>query len=126
MVPWEEMSLPSLEQMGEVVLSSELCQSPLCHQVMSELHVLLISVSCSSVEAWRREEEPDHSTMLWVLVVGFVCLFGLFCLYYTEHAEWKFTLHAGKLETIIFVHDSTVSSLLVSTPLICVVFLLCC
>lgn len=115
--PWEEESLLSLRQMEEAVLSSELSQYPLCHQVMRKLRIILISVSCSSGEAWRREEEPDYSTMPF--------LFFLSLAQDMLRVEIHITCtQAGNNN--FCSHDSTVSVLFIFSPFICAVFVPCC
>lgn len=75
-----------------------------------------------SLEEEGRGARPQHYALGFGCGVCLLVCFVLLLLNRTRR-EWKFTLDAGKLETIIFVHDSTVSSLLVSPPFLCVVLL---
>lgn len=105
--------------MGEAVLSSEFSQHLLLCQMMSELCFLPISASCSSEEAWRRENKSDHSPMLFLLLLF--------------HFLKQDTLGAGMHTTCrqagknnFCLHDSSVSPAFISPPFICEVFVPCC
>lgn len=85
---------------------------PLYHQVMTELHILLISVSWAS--AWSgRGVRPQH-------------IVGVFFLNRdTPRAEFHITCRQTGNSNFCS-HDSTVSAFFISPAFVCVLLLLCC